>query len=232
MKKLKISPSLMCADFLNMKRDLDIFIEQKIDYLHIDIMDGHYVPNFTLGVDFCRAVASHTDIPLDIHLMIENVDSHIPDFSQFKNAVISFHPEVSAHPIRTIQLIKSYGIRAGIALDPALALETIRYLLPEVDLVCSMTVNPGYAGQKLIPGAIEKIRDIADFIRREGYHVEIEVDGNVSWENLPQMLEAGARIFVAGSSSLFEAGGSLRKNIERFRSILNHYTDTFTQGKK
>jgi ribulose-phosphate 3-epimerase len=212
---------MMCADFLNMKKDLDVFIEQKIDYLHIDVMDGHYVPNFTLGVDFCRAISAYAAIPLDIHLMIENPDRFIPDFAQFKNAVISFHPETSAHPLRTLQLIKSLGVRAGAALDPALSVNVLKYLLPDLDLVCVMTVNPGYAGQRLIPQTIGKIKEVAEYVGSSGFSPEIEVDGNVSWQNIPLMLNAGAQVFVAGTSSLFGKEKNLEVNIMRFRSILS-----------
>jgi ribulose-phosphate 3-epimerase len=212
---------MMCADFLNMKKDLDVFVEQRIDYLHIDVMDGHYVPNFALGVDFCRAISFYSAIPLDIHLMIENPDRFIPDFAQFKNAVISFHPETSSHPLRTLQLIKSLGVRAGVALDPALSVGVLKYLLPDLDMVCVMTVNPGYAGQKLVPQAIGKIKEVVEYVETSGFSPEIEVDGNVSWKNIPLMLDAGAHVFVAGTSSLFEKGSDLGDNIRRFRSILS-----------
>jgi ribulose-phosphate 3-epimerase len=223
MKTLKIAPSMMCADFLGIKKVLDIFIEQKIDYLHVDIMDGHYVPNFTLGKDFCRAIASYTDIPLDIHLMIENPDQFIGDFALFKNAVVCFHPETSYHPLRTVELIKKHGAKAGAALDPSVTVQSMKYLLPDIDMLSIMTVNPGYAGQKLIPGIIDKIRETADYIQEKGYKIEIEVDGNVSWQNLPAMLEAGGEVFVAGTSSLFEKAGGLARNIEKFRSILKKF---------
>ncbi len=220
MNILKISPSIICADFLNLKKDLDILIAQKIDYIHIDIMDGHYVCNFAMGLDFCKALNSYADIPLDIHLMIENVDEFIPDFAQFKNCIISFHPEVCYHPMRTIQLIKSYSARAGIAINPVLQIESIKYLLPDIDIISIMTVHPGFASQKIIPGSLEKLREIVNYIHSRGYSMEIEVDGNVSWQNLLKMRDAGAQVFVAGTSSIFEKGGDLRKNIMRFRSIL------------
>ena len=133
MKKIKISPSLMCADFLELKKDLDIFRANKIDLLHIDIMDGHYVPNFTLGVNFCKTVSAYSDIPLDIHLMIENVDTYIPSFSFNKNSIISIHPEVSYHPLRSIQLIKDNGLKAGIAVDPSISLEEVKYQMLNVN---------------------------------------------------------------------------------------------------
>jgi ribulose-phosphate 3-epimerase len=210
----------MCADFLNLKKDLDVFVEQDIEYFHIDIMDGHYVQNFSLGVGFCRAIRSHADTVLDIHLMIDNPDDFVPMFAGVRDSIITFHPEVVYHPLRTIQLIKQHGARAGIALNPASAVESLKPLLPHVDLLCVMTVVPGFVSQSLVPGGIEKLRETAEFVARNGYELEIEVDGNVSWKNLPKMRDAGAQVFVAGTSSIFESGGNLAGNVRRFRSIL------------
>jgi ribulose-phosphate 3-epimerase len=215
----KIAPSMMCANIFNLRTILEIFSEEGIDYLHIDIMDGHYVPNLGLSADFCRAVSAYTDIPFDIHLMVENVDRFIPLFSEFAGSIIRFHPERSNHPLRTIEEIRSAGSHPGIVLNPALAVDQVRYLLPEIDTVCVMTVNPGYSGQKLIPGMIEKLGEVYSYCKKMGYVIELEVDGNVSWKNLPRMSRAGADVFVAGTSSIFEKG-NLRKNIKRFKSLI------------
>jgi ribulose-phosphate 3-epimerase len=216
---IKISPSMMCANFLNLEHDLSVFKEERIEYLHIDIMDGHYVPNFTLGPGFCSFLDDVSDIPLDIHLMIENADYYIPRFTGFTRCMVSIHPETVYHPIRTLQTIKERDAVPAVSVDPAIPLESVKPLLPYIEMVCIMTVNPGYSGQKLIPQTLDKIHELSILISREGYPVEIEVDGNVSWENIPVMVEAGADILVAGTSSLFERGGDLRKNIGRIREI-------------
>jgi len=221
MKKIKIAPSLMCSEFLELKKDLDIFEISNIDFLHIDIMDGHYVPNFTLGVDFCKAVSSYSDIPLDIHLMIENIDDHIPSFSFSKSSIISIHPEVSYHPLRSIQLIKDNGLKAGIAVDPSISLEEVKYLLQDLDMVCIMTVNPGYSGQKLIKQTLKKIEEFSKYLELMNLNIDIEVDGNVSWDNIPKMVNAGADILVAGTSSIFSDDKDLADNIKKLKKLLS-----------
>lgn len=219
MSTIKLSPSMMCADFLHLADDLEIMAANGVELLHIDIMDGHYVPNFTLGPDFCRALAEWGKIPLDIHLMIENVDTLAQPFLGFAGAFVGFHPETVYHPVRTLQMLRERGVRPGLNISPSLTLEQAIPLLPYVDLVCVMTVSPGYAGQKLIPEALDKVAALRDIRQRRGLNFEIEIDGNVSWENIPRMIEVGAEILVAGTSSIFRKGESLDANIKRFRQI-------------
>ena len=167
-RPIRVSPSLMCADFLHLGRQLEVMAQQKVDCLHVDVMDGHYVPNFAFGPDFCRALAAGCPVPLDIHLMIEDPDAFVPEFAGLPGATVSFHPETSRHPLRTVELIRASGARAGIVLDPALPVQSARHLLPAVDQVCVLTVNPGYAGQKLVPRTLEKIRELAAALAAEG----------------------------------------------------------------
>ena len=202
-RKIAYSPSMMCADFLDLKKELDTIMDQKIEMLHIDIMDGQYVPNFTLGPDIARMMHNYSGIALDYHLMIEEIDRSLNIFSSIPGSTITFHPETSRHPIRTIQAIRDAECKPSIAIDPAQTIQSMKHLLPLVDMVCVMTVNPGYSGQKLLPFCIDKIAELNNW--KSEFHTDllIEVDGNVSWENIPKMIDAGADILVLGTSSVF-----------------------------
>lgn len=221
----RISPSMMCADFLHLENDILAMTAggpgyRGVDYLHVDVMDGSYVPNFTLGPDYCKALARASALPLDIHLMVESPERHVASFAAFPGAIVSIHPETSRHPLRTLDLIRGHGARAGIAVDPSQPISSVTEMLPYVSLVCVMTVNPGYAGQKLVPHTLDKVRDLARLVQERGWDIEIEVDGNVSWENIPRMVDAGAQVLVAGSSSLFDGKAGLAENVRRMREML------------
>jgi ribulose-phosphate 3-epimerase len=152
--------------------------------------------------------------------MVENPEHHISSFAAIAGCIISIHPETTRHPLRILDLIRNLGARAGIAVDPAMPIASITEMLPYVSLACVMTVNPGFAGQKLVPTALVKVKELAELVNSRGLDVEIEVDGNVSWDNIPRMVQAGARVLVAGSSSLFDGSRSLPDNLRRMRSLL------------
>ncbi len=214
----KISPSIMCADFFKLEETLRSFEQSNIECIHVDIMDGNFVPNFTLGTDFCKALRKATNIPLDLHLMVNNPEEKLMWFGIDAGEYVSVHYESTPHICRVLQKIKDLGGKPFIALNPGTPLCVLENLIGLIDGVLIMTVNPGFSGQKLIPGMIEKIKLTREFLDNRGYsHVEIEVDGNVSFENARKMSDAGANIFVAGTSSMFHSDFSLCEGAERLR---------------
>lgn len=219
--KKQISPSMMCADFMNLKETLAVFEETGIEYLHIDIMDGHFVSNFTLGPDFCRVLRAHTEIPLDIHLMVERPEEKLDWFALREGDFVSVHYESTPHIQRALRRIREKGAKAMLALNPATPLSVLDWLLPDLDGVLVMTVNPGFAGQRLIEQCLDKISALRAYLRERGYEgIAIEADGNVSFENARKMSDAGADIFVAGTSSVFCKELSLSEGIRRLRACV------------
>ena len=215
-REKKISPSLMCADFMNLGRDIKELEKYKIEYLHIDIMDGSFVPNYTLGTDFVSIVKKNSNIPVDIHLMIDEPERKTEWFDFGAGDYVSIHYESTKHVQRTLQKIKDRGARAMLALNPATPLCVVEDVYADIDAVLIMTVNPGYAGQKLVPQTLDKIKRAKKLYP----DIEIEVDGNVSFENAKLMSESGADIFVAGSSSLFMKGKTLDETVKTLRESI------------
>ena len=216
----KISPSLMCCDFMNLKEQLGVFKKENIEYLHIDIMDGSFVPNFTLGVDFVNQIKKQTSIPVDIHFMVNEPEIKIDWFNLSEGDIVSVHAESTKHLQRVLTKIKEKGARAFVAINPATPIYMIEEVLDDINGVLLMTVNPGFAGQKLIKSTIEKIKKLKSFLISAGKNnVEIMVDGNVSFENARMMSDAGADIFVAGTSSVFN--GDISNGIKKLRQSIN-----------
>ncbi|ABB30316.1 ribulose-phosphate 3-epimerase [Geobacter metallireducens RCH3] len=196
----KIAPSILSADFSRLGDEVRAVAAAGADYIHVDVMDGHFVPNITIGPPVVEAVRKVTELPLDVHLMIENPDRYIPDFAKAGSDIIVVHAEASVHLHRTIQLIKSLGKKAGVSLNPATPLSVLEYVLDELDLVLLMTVNPGFGGQSFIEACLPKIQALRAMLDRRGCNAELEVDGGVKIDNIDRIAHAGANVFVAGSA--------------------------------
>ena len=216
-----ISPSLMCADFFDLGNELKKLEQNGIEYLHIDIMDGDFVPNYTLGTDFIKKLKQVTSIPLDVHMMVRNPENKLDWIPFGEGDYVSVHYEACTHLQRALSMIRARGGKPMLALNPGTPLCVIDEVLPDLDAILIMTVNPGFAGQKLIPSTLDKIRRLRRYLDENGYgHVEIECDGNVSFENAKKMREAGANIFVAGTSSIYAKDGSFEGNIQKLRAAI------------
>ena len=220
MKSL-ISPSLMCADFLHLGDELVKLEKNGIEYLHIDIMDGEFVPNYTLGIDFIKKLKAATKIPLDVHMMVTRPENKLDWIPFGEGDYVSVHYEASVHLHRALSMIRARGGKPMLALNPGTPLSVIEEVLPDLDAILVMTVNPGFAGQKLVETTLDKIRRLRKYLDDNGYgHVEIECDGNVSFENAKKMRAAGANIFVAGTSSIYAKDGSFEENIQKLREAI------------
>ncbi|AMV71051.1 ribulose-phosphate 3-epimerase [Desulfuromonas carbonis] len=195
---IKIAPSILSADFARLGEEVRAIASA--DYVHVDVMDGHFVPNLTIGPPVVAALRKVTDLPLDIHLMIENPDRYIADFAAAGADIITVHQEAAVHLHRTVQLIKGLGKKAGVSINPATPVAALEVILDEVDLVLVMSVNPGFGGQSFIPAALTKIDQLRREIDRRGLRVELEVDGGVKTDNIGLIARAGADVFVAGSA--------------------------------
>ncbi|MDT8859073.1 ribulose-phosphate 3-epimerase [Alkalihalobacillus sp. MEB130] len=197
---VKIAPSILSANFANLAKDIKDVENAGADYIHVDVMDGHFVPNITIGPLVVEAIRPITNLPLDVHLMIQNPDVYIPQFAKAGADIISVHVEACPHLHRTIHLIKEQGVKAGVVLNPATPVELIEPILEEVDLVLLMTVNPGFGGQRFIEAVLNKIEKLARLVNDRQLSIEIEVDGGVNPKTAKKCVEAGANVLVAGSA--------------------------------
>lgn len=216
MSKTLIAPSILSADFANLGRDIKALDEAGADWMHIDVMDGHFVPNISFGAAIMASVRKYSDKPFDVHLMISPVDAYIEDFAKAGADYITVHAEATTHLHRTIQLIKSFGIKAGVVLNPATSTNALENVMDDIDIILVMSVNPGFGGQKFIHSQLKKISKIRDMIGDRD--IRLEVDGGVTPETAKLCIEAGADVLVAGSAVFKDGNSKLTENIKSLRS--------------
>jgi ribulose-phosphate 3-epimerase len=196
-----IAPSILSADFARLGADVEKVLADGADVVHFDVMDNHYVPNLTIGPMVCKALRDYgITAPIDVHLMVKPVDTMIADFAEAGASIITFHPEASEHVDRSLQLIKSLGCDAGLVLNPATSLEVLTHVMDKLDVILLMSVNPGFGGQSFIPHTLEKLQQVKKRIKESGRDIRLQVDGGVKVDNIKEIAEAGADMFVAGSA--------------------------------
>ena len=215
---IKISPSILSADFSKLGDEILALEKAGADYIHIDVMDGHFVPNITIGPEVIKRLRTITKIPFDVHLMISPVNNFIKDFAEAGADIITFHPEATKNLLETITLVKSFGKKVGVSLKPESPVGLIESCLEQIDLVLIMSVNPGFGGQKFMPEVLDKIKVLKKIINNNNLNVDIEVDGGINFNNSREVKEYGANILVSGSTIFKENNGDLKKNIQLLRA--------------
>lgn len=214
---IRIAPSILSADFAKLGEEVRAVTQAGADYIHVDVMDGHFVPNLTIGPGIVKAVRHHSDLPFDVHLMISPVDPYIDNFVEAGADIITVHVEAGAHLHRTLQKIKGAGRKAGVALNPATPAEAIDHVLGDVDLILVMTVNPGFGGQSFIKSQLEKISVLRGKIDASGRDIDLEVDGGINFKTAPLAIKAGANVLVAGTATFDGGISSYKDNIAELR---------------
>ncbi|MCR5546310.1 MAG: ribulose-phosphate 3-epimerase [Lachnospiraceae bacterium] len=212
-----LSPSILSADFANLERDIRLADEAGAEYIHFDVMDGMFVQNISFGIPVLKSIRKITDCVLDVHLMIEKPERYIHEFAEAGADIITVHAESTNHLDAVIDMIKAEKVMAGVALNPSTPLSEIEYILPKVDMVLIMTVNPGFGGQKFIPYCRDKVSDLYRMLEQKGLKTDIEVDGGITLDNVEEIIEAGANIIVSGSA-VFK--GDITKNVANFLEII------------
>jgi len=215
---IKISPSILSADFSKLGEEIISLEKAGADYIHIDVMDGHFVPNITIGPEVIKRLRPVTKLTFDVHLMIAPVDPFIKDFAEAGADIITFHPEATEDISKTIKLIRSHGKKVGVSLKPLSPISLVENYLNEIDLILIMSVNPGFGGQKFMPEVLDKMKSLREIVDQKKLKVDIEIDGGINFDNSKKAKDFGANILVSGSTVFKENGGNLQKNIQLLRT--------------
>ena len=215
---IKISPSILSADFSKLGEEIIALEKAGADYIHIDVMDGHFVPNITIGPEVIKRLRPITKLTFDVHLMISPVNNFVKDFAEAGADIITFHPEATEDLLKTVKLIKSFGKKVGVSLKPGSPINLVENYLDQIDLILIMSVNPGFGGQKFMPKVLEKMKILKDIIYEKKLNIDIEIDGGINFNNSKKAKDYGANILVSGSTIFKENNGNLKKNIQLLRS--------------
>ena len=219
MKKIQISPSILSADFSQLKNEIKKLEQAGADMIHVDVMDGHFVPNLTIGPPVIKSLRNHTNLPFDVHLMISPVHKYIKDYADAGANIITIHPEATNDLKESIKHIRDLGKKVGVSLNPETSVKTIENFLEDIDLVLIMSVHPGFGGQKFMPEVLEKVRKLRNIINEKKLELDIEIDGGIDFDNNKMVIEAGANILVSGTTIFKKNNGDIKKNIDILKTM-------------